>query len=147
VNNTGAHPIYVQLALHEQQLLFQTNLLAHGELDESSIPTVYQKIESGESKRLFNRFNEDFYEKLFENSPGIRSALFGSLNIIPQWCKASENLFPFFKSDKYFTYSNRECDLSLAEFFVLNLEWHRSYFDKLKNIATRRQQKKALRQS
>lgn len=147
VNNTGAHPIYVQLALHEQQLLFQTNLLAHGELDESSIPTVYQKIESGESKRLFNRFNEDFYEKLFENSPGISSALFGSLNIIPQWCKASENLFRFFKSDKYFTYSNTECDLSLAEFFVLHLEWHKSYFKKLEEIATGRQKKKALRQS
>jgi len=147
VNNTGAHPIYVQLALHEQQLLFQTNLLAHeGKFDETSIPTVYQKIESGESKRLFNRFDEDFYEKLFENLPGIRSALFGSLNIIPQWCKASENLFPFFKSDKYFTYSNRECDSSLAEFFVLNLEWHRRYFDRLKKIATRRQQK-ALRHS
>jgi len=145
VNNTGAHPIYVQLALHEQQLLFQTNLLAHEGQNETSIPTVYQKIESGESKRLFNRFDEDFYEKLFENSLGIRSALFGSLNIIPQWCKASENLFPFFKSDKYFTYSNRECDSSLAEFFVLNLEWHRRYFDKLKK-RTRRQQK-ALRQS
>ena len=97
VNNTGADPIYVQLALHEQQLLFQTNLLAHGKTrrtdtvlkvnwllegknDGTSIPTVYQKVESGESKRLFDRFDdfEDFYEKFFENSPGIRPTLFWS---------------------------------------------------------------------
>ncbi|CAG5095871.1 Oidioi.mRNA.OKI2018_I69.XSR.g14377.t1.cds [Oikopleura dioica] len=145
VVNTGAHPIYVQLALHEQQLLFETNLLANdGKVDDTSFPTVYKKVESGESKRLFKGFNDesqDFYEKFFENSPNIPSQLFGSLNIIPQWCKASENLSSFFNSENYFTYSNQDCDSTLAEFFMLNLEWHREYFESLQKLPSRRKPK------
>ena len=54
-----------------------------GKVDDTSFPTVNEKVESGESKRLFNgsKDSEDFYEKFFENSSNIATELFGSVSL------------------------------------------------------------------
>lgn len=130
VVNTGSHPIFVQLALHEHRLQLEKELL-HGSTssDSRDYPTVYKRVDAGGSKRLFQDFDElaqEFYEQLTHLDH------LATVNIVPGWCNAS-TFQPFNSSDLYYTYNTPKMrDSDLVEFFSVTLIRYKKYFSKLK---------------